>query len=193
MNIAGVDEVGRGCLAGPVVAAAVVLPHDFYDERIKDSKKLSAKKRCEILPFIEKNALSIGIGVVCNIIIDEINILNATKEAMHRAIATLNANYDKLIVDAVKLNNISTPYEHPNGADNDFIQVSAASIVAKVYRDGLMAYLATIYNLYGWEKNAGYGTKTHMEAIRKYGATPLHRKTFIRSCYSPKPLIGSYI
>lgn len=183
MTIAGVDEVGRGCLAGPVVAAAVILPPDFYDERIKDSKKLSAKKRQEILPFIEKNALSIGIGVVCNVIIDEINILNATKEAMHRAIAALNTSYDKLIVDSVKLNNISTPYEHPNGADNDFIQVAAASIVAKVYRDSLMTYLSTIYNCYCWEKNAGYGTKIHMEAIRKYGITPLHRKTFLKSCH----------
>lgn len=181
MNIAGMDEVGRGCLAGPVVAAAVVLPENFYHPGIKDSKKLSPKKRGEMLLIIKQNALSIGIGVVCNSTIDKINILNATKEAMHKALSHLNATYGKLIIDAVKLNNMNVDYIHPNGADSDFIQVSAASIVAKVYRDSLMAYLSNLYPLYGWEKNMGYGTKIHTEAIKKYGATELHRKSFLKN------------
>lgn len=181
MTVAGMDEVGRGCLAGPVVAAAVVLPEDFRDERIKDSKKLSAKRRESLAPEIRSAALGIGIGVVCNVLIDEINILNATKEAMHRALASLKTGYDKLIIDSVELNNIEMPYIHPNGADNLYIQVSAASIIAKVYRDSLMAYLSSIYKGYGWEKNAGYGTPGHIAAIKNRGITPLHRKTFLKN------------
>ena len=178
--IAGVDEVGRGALAGPVVAAAVILPSKFSHPLIQDSKTIPAKKRLEILPIIYANAVSVGIGVICPIIIDEINILNATKEAMQRSLAALRSRYDFLIIDSVKLNNLSAPFIHPNKADRDYIQVAAASIVAKVYRDSLMRKLASFYPRYGWERNAGYGTKSHTEAIKKHGVTPLHRKTFLK-------------
>lgn len=178
MLIVGIDEVGRGCLAGPVVAASVLLPSDFHDERVIDSKKLSAKKREELAKVIYANALAFGIGVVCSEVIDKINILNATKQAMQISLSQIKCKYDKVVIDAVKLNNLNKPFIHPNKADVDFIQVSAASIIAKVYRDDLMKYLATIHDQYGWEKNAGYGSKMHIEAIKKYGRTQLHRKSF---------------
>lgn len=181
MLIAGLDEVGRGCLAGPVVTCAVVFESGFYDDRIKDSKKLSKKKREELYPFIIENAVSYGIGVVCPIIIDKINILNAVKQSMHLSLSRLKCDYDKLIVDAVALNNINKEYIHPNKADDTYIQVSAASIVAKVYRDNLMAELAKVYKGYFWEKNAGYGTKEHIEAIKNHGITEVHRKSFLKN------------
>lgn len=181
MLIAGVDEVGRGCLAGPVIAAAVILTDDFKDDRIKDSKKLSSKKREELYPYICEKAVSFGIGAVCPLIIDKINILNAVKQAMQIALSRLNKPFDKLISDAVKLNHISTEYIHPNKADDTYIQVSAASIVAKVYRDRLMARLAAEFPKFCWEKNAGYGTKAHIEAIKKYGITYLHRRSFLKN------------
>ena len=130
---------------------------------------------------ILENAVSYGIGVVCPIIIDKINILNAVKQAMHLSLSRLTCSYDKLIVDAVALNNLDKEYIHPNKADDTYIQVSAASIVAKVYRDNLMAELAKIYKGYLWEKNAGYGTKDHIAAIKKLGITPVHRKTFVKN------------
>lgn len=179
--VAGVDEVGRGCLAGPVVSAAVVLPSDFYDSRIKDSKKLSAKKREELFPFICSNAVSYGFGVVCPLIIDKTNILRAVKQAMHSALSKLTCDYDKLIVDAVGLNHIDKDFIHPAKADDTFIQVSSASIIAKVYRDRLMVNLSKIYPEFKWEKNAGYGTKEHIEAVKKYGITPVHRRSFLKN------------
>ena len=171
MLIAGIDEVGRGCLAGPVVTCAVVFESGFYDERIKDSKKLSKKKREELYPFILENAVSYGIGVVCPIIIDKINILNAVKQAMHLSLSRLTCSYDKLIVDAVALNNLDKEYIHPNKADDTYIQVS----------DNLMAELAKVYKGYLWEKNAGYGTKEHIAAIKELGITPVHRKSFLKN------------
>lgn len=181
MLIAGIDEVGRGCLAGPVVTCAVVFKSGFYDSRIKDSKKLSKKKREELYPFIIENAVSYGIGVVCPMIIDKINILNAVKQAMHLSLSRLTCDYDKLIVDAVALNNIDKEYIHPNKADDTYIEVSAASILAKVYRDNLMSNLSKIYKGYFWEKNAGYGTKEHIAAIKSLGITEAHRKSFIKN------------
>ena len=178
MLIAGVDEVGRGCLAGPVVACAVVLPEGFSDKRIKDSKKLSRRAREMLYPYILENALGFGVGVVCNRLIDRINILNASKQAMHIALSRLSPCYDKIIIDAVGLKNLSGAEEHPIKADDHFIEVSAASIVAKVYRDRLMDYLSTVWQGYGWEKNAGYGTASHIEAIRRLGLTPIHRRSF---------------
>lgn len=181
MLIAGIDEVGRGCLAGPVVTCAVVFKSGFYDSRIKDSKKLSKKKREELYPFLIENAISYGIGIVCPIIIDKINILNAVKQAMQLSLSRLTCNYDKLIIDAVPLNHIDKEYIHPNKADDTYIEVSAASIIAKVYRDNLMTELAKTYKGYLWEKNAGYGTKEHIKAIKELGITPLHRKTFVKN------------
>ena len=181
MLIAGIDEVGRGCLAGPVVTCAIVFKDDFFDERIKDSKKLSKKMREKLYPYILENAITYGIGVVCPIIIDKINILNAVKQAMHLSLSRLNCSYDKLIVDAVALNNIHKDYIHPYKADDNYIQVSAASIIAKVYRDKLMEHLAAIYPYYKWEKNAGYGTKEHIDAIKEYGITEVHRRSFCKN------------
>ncbi len=178
MLIAGVDEVGRGCLAGPVVACAVVLPEGFSDPRIKDSKKLSRKAREKLYPYIIENSVTWGLGVVCSRLIDKINILNATRQAMQIALSRLSPCYGKIIVDAVGLKNLPVPEEHPNKADADFIEVSAASVVAKVYRDRLMEYLSTVWEGYGWEKNAGYGTAAHLEAIRRQGWTPVHRRSF---------------
>lgn len=177
MFVVGIDEVGRGTIAGPVVACAVIMPENFIDERIKDSKKINKNRREELYKYLTNN-FHYGLGVVCNKIIDEINILNATKQAMHLALSKLNHHYDKIIIDAVKLNNIEKPYIYPFKADNDYIQVSAASIIAKVYRDNLMTYLSSIYDKYGWEKNAGYGTKHHIEAIKKYGYSDIHRLSF---------------
>lgn len=181
MLIAGIDEVGRGCLAGPVVTCAIAFKDDFFDERIKDSKKLSKKTREKLYPYILENAVSYGIGVVCPIIIDKINILNAVKQAMHLSLSRLSSPYDKLIVDAVALNNIHKDYIHPFKADDNYIQVSAASIIAKVYRDKLMEHLAAIYPYYKWEKNAGYGTKEHIDAIKEYGITEVHRRSFCKN------------
>ncbi len=182
MLIAGIDEVGRGCLAGPVVTCAIVFENGFYDSRIKDSKKLSQKKREELYPFIIKNAISYGLGVVCPIIIDKINILNATKHAMHLSLSRLKCNYDKLIIDALPLKNINNKeYIHPNKADDTYIEVAAASIIAKVYRDNLMTRLAKLYPNYAFEKHKGYGTKAHIEAIKKFGITEIHRKTFVKN------------
>lgn len=181
MLIAGVDEVGRGCLAGPVVTCAIILKDDFFDERIKDSKKLSKKMREKLYPYILENAISYGIGVVCPLIIDKINILNAVKQAMHLSLSRLNTGYDKLIIDAVALNHIDKDYIHPFKADDNYIQVSAASIIAKVYRDRLMEHLSVSYPYYKWEKNAGYGTKEHIDAIKKYGISEVHRKSFCKN------------
>lgn len=177
--IAGVDEVGRGCLAGPVVAAAVVLKDDFYDDDIIDSKKIGEKKREILFDRIISNAKGYGFGVVCSEIIDRINILNATKQAMHIALSNIRCRYDKIIIDAVKLKNTDYPFEAEFKAEDKFIQVAAASILAKVYRDRLMRKMHLLYPDYRWDENKGYGTKKHTEAIRKHGITVLHRKTFL--------------
>ncbi len=181
MIIAGIDEVGRGCLAGATVSACVVLPSDFKDERIKDSKLLSKKKRELLAPYIMENAIAYSFGVVCSYVIDKVNILEAVKQSMHIAISKIDCHYDLLICDAVKLKHIKTDYINPTKADRDYVQVAAASILAKVYRDKMMERLALQYPMYKWEKNAGYGTKEHMDAIREHGITPLHRKTFLKN------------
>ncbi|UOD34928.1 ribonuclease HII [Deferribacteraceae bacterium V6Fe1] len=179
MLVLGVDEVGRGCLAGPVVACACVLDDNFFSAEIKDSKKLSEKKRDSLYDYIISNCVDYSFGVICNEIIDSVNILNATKQAMHIAINGITSNYDKVVVDAVKLNNIKKPMEHPFKAEDKFLSVAAASILAKVYRDNLMKKLHIYYPEYLWYKNKGYGTKEHIDAIKKYGVTPLHRRSFL--------------
>jgi ribonuclease HII len=178
MLVVGIDEVGRGCLAGPVVACAVVLPEGFEDERLKDSKKISEKQRKIMDKVVRDNALSIGIGVVDNHTIDEINILNSTKQAMMMALGQLDVDYGKVIVDAVKLEGITVPVDNPFKAEDKFQCVAAASIVAKVYRDAMMTKLHIDHPEYGWYKNKGYGTKAHCQAILGHGLTDLHRKTF---------------
>jgi ribonuclease HII len=175
--IAGVDEVGRGPLAGPVVTAAVILPEDFYLEGIDDSKKLTEKRREEYNEIIKKEALSIGISMISATMIDEINIYEATKKAMKEAISKLTPKPDFILIDAMKL---ELPFASDSiiKGDAKSISIAAASIVAKVARDHLMKDLAKTYPQYGFEQNMGYGTKEHINAIHTYGITPYHRKSF---------------
>ena len=175
--IAGVDEVGRGPLVGPVVTAAVILPKDFYDERINDSKKLTEKKRELLYDVIMKNAISVGIGISSEKIIDEINILEATKRAMKEAINNLNVTPEHLLIDAVKLD-LDIPQTSIIKGDAKSESIAAASIVAKVVRDRMMYELDSKYPMYDFKNNKGYGTKKHISALREYGIIDEHRKTF---------------
>lgn len=175
--IAGIDEVGRGPLVGPVVTAAVILPKDFYDERINDSKKLTEKKRELLYDVIMENAISVGIGISSEDVIDEINILNATKRAMLEAVNNLSVKPEHLLIDAVKLNT-DIPQTSIIKGDAKSESIAAASIIAKVTRDRMMIELDKIRPEYDFKHNKGYGTKKHIEAIRKYGIIKEHRKTF---------------
>ena len=175
--IAGIDEVGRGPLVGPVVTAAVILPRDFYDERINDSKKLTEKKRELLYDVIMENAVSVGIGISSEDVIDEINILEATKKAMIEAVNNLSVKPEYLLIDAVKLN-IDIPQISIIKGDAKSESIAAASIVAKVTRDRMMIELDKIHPEYDFKHNKGYGTKKHIEAIEKYGIIKEHRKTF---------------
>ena len=175
--IAGIDEVGRGPLVGPVVTAAVILPKDFYDERINDSKKLTEKKRELLYDVIMENAISVGIGISNEDVIDEINILNATKRAMLEAVNNLNVKPEHLLIDAVKLNT-DIPQTSIIKGDAKSESIAAASIIAKVTRDRMMVELDKLHPEYDFKHNKGYGTKKHIEAIRKYGIIKEHRKTF---------------
>jgi len=176
---AGCDEAGRGCLAGPVVAAAVILPNHFKNSILNDSKKLSEKQREFLYPIIIKEAISYGIGIVDEKEIDQINILNASFLAMHRAIDQLSTKPELLLIDGNRFN----PY--PNikheciiKGDGKFLSIAAASILAKVHRDSIMQQLSKEFPLYSWNKNKGYPTKAHREAIFNHGDSPYHRKTF---------------
>jgi ribonuclease HII len=175
--IAGVDEVGRGPLAGPVVAAAVILPKDFFLAGIDDSKKLSEKKRLEYDAIIRKEAIAFNISMIHAQEIDEMNIYQATKKAMNAAIASLDPKPDLLLIDAMKLD-LPFPSESIIKGDAKSISIAAASIVAKVARDSLMKEISHIHPAYGFQQNMGYGTKEHIEAIKKYGITSYHRKSF---------------
>lgn len=178
MLIVGIDEVGRGPLAGPVVACAAIMPEGFNHPGIMDSKKVSEKKLESLYSFLSESSVEHAFGVVCSSIIDSTNILRATKQAMHIALSKLKTPYDKIIVDAVKLNNVSAPLEHPFRGEEAHINVAAASMLAKVYRDRLMKKLHMHYPEYHWYSNKGYGAKVHIEAIKKFGLTPLHRVSF---------------
>ncbi|WP_045515513.1 ribonuclease HII [Neobacillus niacini] len=175
--IAGVDEVGRGPLAGPVVAAAVILPKDFFLPGIDDSKKLSEKKRNEYNEIIRREAIAISVAKIDAGEIDTINIYEATKKAMLAAIAFLAPNPDILLVDAMRL---ETPFvvEPIIKGDAKSVSIAAASIVAKVARDSLMVELSAEFPEYGFQNNMGYGTKEHIQGIQKHGITPYHRKSF---------------
>lgn len=175
--IAGIDEVGRGPLVGPVVTAAVILPKDFYDERINDSKKLTEKKRELLYDVIMENALSVGIGISSPEVIDEINILNATKKAMIEAINNLSIKPEHLLIDAVKLD-IDIPQTSIIKGDAKSQSIAASSIIAKVTRDRMMVELDKKYPMYDFKHNKGYGTKKHIEALYKYGPLKEHRKSF---------------
>ncbi len=178
--VAGIDEVGRGPFAGPVVTACVVLPKDFNILGINDSKKLSEEKRKQLFFKIKENALDISINMEDNNVIDNINILEATKKSMLKNIEYLKIKPDYLILDAVSLN-IDIPYISMPKADEKSISVAAASIIAKVTRDEYMKEMHNIYPQYNFDINKGYGTKQHIEALKKYGFCDLHRKTFIKN------------
>lgn len=176
---AGCDEAGRGCLAGSVFAAAVILPLTFESELLNDSKKLTEKQRYALRPLIEKEALAWAVGIVTPKEIDEINILNASFLAMHRAVEQLNIAPNHLLIDG----NRFTPY--PNilhtcviKGDGKYLSIAAASVLAKTYRDDYMAMLHAEYEQYDWKQNKGYPTRKHREAIRQHGTTPYHRMTF---------------
>ena len=176
---AGCDEAGRGCLAGSVFAAAVILPPDFKNDDLNDSKQLSEKKRYALRPVIEREAIAWAVGIVTPEEIDKINILKASFLAMHRAIDQLAVKPEHLLIDG----NRFTPY--PDIAhtpvvkgDGKYLSIAAASILAKTYRDDYMDELAKEYPDYHWTENKGYPTKAHREAIRAVGITPYHRKTF---------------
>lgn len=175
--IAGVDEVGRGPLVGPVVTAAVILPVDFYDERINDSKKVTEKKREMLYDVIMENAVSVGIGMSSSEVIDEISILEATKKAMKEALNNLSVKPEHVLIDAVKLD-IDIPSTSIIKGDAKSQSIAAASIIAKVTRDRMMYELDKEHPEYDFAHNKGYGTKKHIEAIRKYGILKEHRKSF---------------
>jgi ribonuclease HII len=177
--VAGVDEVGRGCLAGAVVAAAVILDLSKpLPEGLNDSKKVSAKNRERITEEIKENALAYSIGQIEADEIDRINILQATKKAMRLAIENLDPKPDFLLIDAIQLKEINLPQKAIIHGDAISASIAAASIIAKTYRDKLMQEISEIYPEYGFAKHVGYGTKVHFEALRKYGACEIHRKTF---------------
>jgi len=175
----GTDEAGRGCLAGPVTAAAVILPPDFQNELLNDSKQLSEKKRLHLKPIIEMQAVSFSVTHLEPKIIDTINILNASIKAMQESIVKLNPTPDYIIVDGNRfkpLNNI--PYSCIVKGDSKYLSIAAASILAKTYRDDYMNKIHEEFPMYNWKQNKGYPTIEHREAIRKYGTTKYHRMSF---------------
>ena len=176
---AGCDEAGRGCLAGSVYAAAVILPPDYQNELLNDSKKLTAKKRYALREEIERDAIAWAVGIVTPEEIDKINILNASFLAMHRALDQLKVRPQAVIVDG----NRFTPYQNLPfttivKGDGKYLSIAAASILAKTYRDDYMLSLAEEYPQYDWQSNMGYPTKNHRQAIRQHGITPYHRKSY---------------
>lgn len=176
---AGCDEAGRGCLAGPVVAAAVILPKKFKNSILDDSKKLSEKKRYVLRDIIEKEALAWAVGIVSPEEIDKINILNASFLAMHRAIDQLSTRPEQLLIDGNRFNPYSdTPHHCIIKGDGKYLSIAAASVLAKTYRDDIMLGLHKDYPNYDWDSNKGYPTKKHRLAILEHGITPHHRKTF---------------
>lgn len=179
--VCGIDEVGRGPLAGPVVAGAVILPKDCDILYINDSKKLSEKKREELYDVIMEKAVAVGLGYATPERIDEINILQATYEAMREAISKLSVSPDILLNDAVTIPGVDCKQVPIIKGDAKSISIGAASIIAKVTRDRLMVDYDTIYPEYGFASNKGYGASAHIEALKKYGPTPIHRKTFIKN------------
>jgi len=181
--IAGTDEAGRGPLAGPVVAAAVILPNDYFDERIDDSKKLSASLREELFGIIRKNALAYAYTIISQKKIDQINILKASLLAMKRSVEKLKIQPQIILVDGNKSFSYDAEVITVVKGDSKSLSIASASIIAKVVRDKIMLKLAKEYPYYGWETNKGYPTKEHIEAVLKYGACKIHRKTFLAKIY----------
>lgn len=179
VHVAGIDEAGRGCLAGPVVAAAAIFPQDLLLPEVNDSKKLSPQKRSEIAKEILTHAISVGVGICTPAEIDELNILWAAMEAMKRAVQNLNPEPNFLLIDGNRAFPDSPwPFETLIKGDARSFTVAAASIIAKTARDGMMESLHEEFPAYGWNSNMGYPTKQHYEAIAEHGITPLHRRSF---------------
>lgn len=175
----GCDEAGRGCLAGPIFAAAVILPAGFQNDLLNDSKQLTEKQRYELRPIIEHQSTAWAVGIVSAEEIDQINILNASILAMHRAIAQLTPQPEHILVDGNRFKPYEfVPYRTVVKGDATYMSIAAASVLAKTYRDDYMNQLAVEYPNYDWLSNKGYPTRRHREAIRQYGTTPHHRLTF---------------
>ena len=176
---AGTDEAGRGCLSGPVVAAAVILPKDFSHPLLNDSKQLSEKNREILKPILEKQALAYAVSFIYQDEVDELNVLQASITGMHRAIDGLKITPEFIIVDGNKFRNYKEiPHETIVKGDAKFLSIAAASVLAKTYRDEYMKKIHQEFTMYNWQKNKGYPTKEHRAAIREFGATIHHRKTF---------------
>lgn len=175
----GCDEAGRGCLAGPVYAAAVILPPDFKNDLLNDSKQLTERQRYELRPIIEENAIAWAIGVMTAKEIDETNILYASLAAMNKAIKALKVTPEYLIIDGNRFrNSTGIPYSTIIKGDGKYMSIAAASVLAKTYRDDYMNSISSEFPQYGWEVNKGYPTKAHRAAIAEYGASAYHRLTF---------------
>jgi ribonuclease HII len=179
--IGGIDEAGRGPLAGPVVAACVILPSDVFIEGLNDSKMVSPAKRDILFEEIREKAIAFGTGIIDEKCIDQINILNATKKAMKAAVDSIKPRPDLLLIDAVKLEDIDIEQISIIKGDTLSISIAAASIIAKVTRDRLIDELDTLYPVYGFKKHKGYGTEEHINAIKKYGICPIHRISFTKN------------
>ncbi|WP_299623376.1 ribonuclease HII [uncultured Tenacibaculum sp.] len=176
---AGTDEAGRGCLSGPVVAAAVILPEDFHHEFLNDSKQISEKKRNILRPFIEEHATAFAVSFIDNEEVDKLNVLQSSITGMHRSLDGLKVTPEYVIVDGNKFKPYNDiPYETIVKGDAKFMSIAAASVLAKTYRDDFMEKIHKEYPQYNWKKNKGYPTKEHRAAIREFGATKYHRKSF---------------
>ena len=176
--VAGVDEAGRGPLAGPVVAAAVILPEDAVLDGVQDSKQMTEKARLEAFSVIHERAFAVGVGVIPPAFIDEHNILNASLEAMRRAVSFLDPRADFLLVDGICPVPMRTPQRCLKQGDSRSLSISAASVIAKVYRDRIMCSLDARFPQYGFSSHKGYGTAAHLEALRRHGPCPIHRRSF---------------
>ena len=186
VTVCGVDEAGRGPLAGPVCAAAVILPPHLELPGLDDSKKLTDKRRRELFPLIKEKAIAYGIGLASHEEIDEINILQATFLAMERALSALNVKPDHVLIDGNRARDFGLPVTTVVKGDSLSANIAAASILAKVTRDVIMEEEASHYPQYKFEIHKGYGTKAHYEALRTYGPSPIHRMTFLKKFYGEK-------
>jgi ribonuclease HII len=182
--LAGTDEAGRGPLAGPVVAAAVIFPNDYFDGRINDSKQIKEKLREELFYIITKNALAYSYTVISHKKIDEINILKASLLAMKKSVDRLKIHPDIILVDGNKTFNYDSKVIPVVKGDTKSLSIAAASIIAKVIRDRIMIKLAKKYPQYGWDRNKGYPTEEHIKAVLRFGATPYHRETFLNNIFN---------
>lgn len=184
---AGIDEAGRGCLAGPVFAAAVILPCDFSNPLLNDSKKLSSSQRDKLRKVVEEEALAWAVAFSTHTEIDKINILQATYRAMHKAISALEIVPERLLIDGNRFKKYETlPHNCFVKGDGLFASIAAASVLAKTHRDEYMLQLHRKYPVYNWDKNKAYATSIHVEAIKKYGFSPYHRKSFHLKSLQPK-------